>query len=411
MTQKLWREPFQIAMAKRRNRHAVKRYHIVTFVSIGLVCAVLVATLSLVLLSRTSTFAHGVNITSRSAHASTIRDLNQMREVGSTAVIVDGQGHTQAVDANPYGVAIAPPTTPAGAPGSLRAGDIVVTNIGGEDHGTTLVRFPGRMGPGRLFNTLPMGTTGPADEAFNTLNGLDWVANVSANDIQIFKTDGTVAATVKSALFNKPWGQAFNGGLPNKQDGSVASFFTSNVADATIDRIDVIPGANNTTTFRVFQIGQLTRMGDETKIGMLWVPSIRAGDTLLKDVLLTLDPATNRIAAFPNSTTLKTTATRSTSPGMTLFQGKPLNMPGGLSMNPLNGDVLVVNLNDNNLVEVNLAHKRTIGIRQIDNVPVDAQTGNGSALFGVAATTDQRGNLVVYFTDDNTNTLNVLTAS
>ncbi|MGH2478948.1 MAG: peptidoglycan-binding protein, partial [Ktedonobacteraceae bacterium] len=123
-----------------------------------------------------------------------------------------------------------------------------------------------------------------------------------------------------------------------------------------------------------------------------------------------LDPAQNRIAAFPNSTTLNTTDARSTSPGMTLFQGKPLNMPGGLSINPLNGDVLVVNLNDNNVVEINLTRGRAIGTRQIDNAPVDLQTGNGSALFGVLATTDQRGNLVVYFTDDNTNTLNVLSS-
>ncbi len=379
--------------------------------SMGLVCAVLLATLSLALLSRTSTSAHGVDITSRFAHASTIRDLEQIIEVGSTAVIVDGQGHTQAVDSNPYGIALAPPATPAGAPGSLRAGDLVVTNIGGDDHGTTLVRFPDRKGPGRLFNTVPMGTSGPADEAFNTLNGLDWVANVSANAIQVFKTDGTVVATVKNALFNKPWGQAFNGGLPNAQDGSVASFFTSNVADATIDRIDVIPGPHNTTTFRAFQIGQLTSAGKETKIGLLWVPSIRAAGKLLKDVLLALDPAANRIAAFPDSTTLNTTAVRATDKGVTVFQGQPLNMPGGLTINPLNGDVLVVNLNDNNLVEVNLARGRSVGVRQLDNAPVDLQTGNGSALFGVVATTDRRGNLVVYFTDDNTNTLNVLTTS
>jgi hypothetical protein len=32
----------------------------------------------------------------------------------------------------------------------------------------------------------------------------------------------------------------------------------------------------------------------------------------------------------------------------------------------------------------------------------------GSALFGVAAATDAKGNLEVFFTDDNTNTLNVL---
>ncbi len=68
----------------------------------------------------------------------------------------------------------------------------------------------------------------------------------------------------------------------------------------------------------------------------------------------------------------------------------------------------MVNLNDNNLVELNLTLGKAVGTRLLDNVPVDAQSGNGSALFGVAATRDSRGNLEVFFTDDNMNTLNLL---
>ena len=92
---------------------------------------------------------------------------------------------------------------------------------------------------------------------------------------------------------------------------------------------------------------------------------------------------------------------------MTVFQGTPLNNPGGLAINPLNGDILVVNLNDNNLVELNAKAGTVIGVKAIDPTIVDAQ-GNNSALFGVIATKDEQGNLKVFFTDDNTNTLNVL---
>lgn len=400
-----WRDPFQVTMASKKGMRTTKRRQLVALISVALVCAVVLTTLSLVLLNRTNTYAS--NAAAHVPRVSTIDGLKSITMVGSTAFIVDGQGKTQAVDANPYGVAIAPASS--NTPGSLRGGDIVVTNIGANDAGTTLVRFPGKMGPGRLFNTTPSaGTKGPADQAFNTLSGTDWVANLGANDIEVFRPNGTVLATIKNALFNKPWGQAFNGGLHNRLDGAVSSFFSSNAGDATIDRIDVIPGKGGVTTFRVFQIGQLTRMGDKTKIGLVWVPSLMVNGKKLADVLLALDPALNRIAAFPNSTTLNTTVAKSMNKGMTVFEGKPLNMPGGLSINPLNGDVLVVNLNDNNLVEVNLTRGRMVGVRQLDNVPVDAQTGNGSALFGVVATTDQKGNLVVYFTDDNTNTLNVL---
>jgi hypothetical protein len=86
-------------------------------------------------------------------------------------------------------------------------------------------------------------------------------------------------------------------------------------------------------------------------------------------------------------------------------------LPGGWDneyIPPINGDLLVVNMNDNNLVELNLSQGKAIGVRLLDNVPVGAQSGNGSALFGVAAITDARGNLEVFFTDDNTNNLNLL---
>lgn len=339
----------------------------------------------------------------------TINGLNRISVVGSTAFIVDGHRRTISVDPNPYGVAIAPSGVPASTtPGSLKPGDIVVTNFGANETGTTLIRFPAGKGPGLLFNTMTNpGTKGPAFEAFNTLTGTDWVANFSANNVQVFRPNGTILANITNPLFNKPWGQTFNHGMHNPKDGSVASFFTTNTGDATIDRIDVIPSGNG-TTFRVFQIGQLTKINGGTKINLAWVPSLQIGGHHYSDVLLALDVAMNRVAAYPNSTTLNTTNMRSTSKGITAFQGKPLNMPGGLTVNPLNGDLLVVNMNDNNLVELNLSQGKAVGIRLLDNVPVDAQSGNGSALFGVAAATDARKNLEVFFTDDNMNTLNLL---
>ncbi len=80
----------------------------------------------------------------------------------------------------------------------------------------------------------------------------------------------------------------------------------------------------------------------------------------------------------------------------------------GDSVFPFNGDLLVVNLDRNDLVELNLSQGKVVGTHLLDNVPVDKGTGNGSALFGVAATRGNAGNLEVFFTDDNTNTLDVL---
>ena len=399
----------------------MKKHNLLLIISsIVLLCVALFAVSSFALLKFNATLASNAIYRTNQSYQNqsmamgnqpitTINGLNRISVVGSTAFIVDGHGKTISVDPNPYGVAIAPTSVSAStSPGSLKAGDIVVTNFGANETGTTLVRFRGRKGPGLLFNTMPNpGTKGPAFEAFNPLTGSDWVANFSANNLQVFRPNGTVLATITNPLFNKPWAVASNNGIHNTMDGSVTSFFTTNTADATIDRIDVIPSKNG-TSFRVFQIGQLTQINGGTKINLVWVHSLQIGGRHFSDVLLALDLANNRVAAYPNSTTLNTTTIRSTAKGMTVFQGKPLNMPGGLTINPLNGDLLVVNMNDNNLIELNLSQGKVVAVRQLDNVPVDAQSGNGSALFGVAATRDSRGNLEVFFTDDNLNTLNLL---
>ncbi len=389
-----------------KKRNLVKFMAVITLLSVVLAFAA-----SSVFLPHAETHASSTNYRSRYQPIRTVNGLTRISVVGSTAFILDGQGKTITADANPYDVAIVPSSAVTStAPGSLAAGDLVVTNFGANQTGTTLVRFPARMGPGRLFNTMPSaGTKGLADEAFNTLTKTDWVANTSGNNVQVFTPNGKVLTTITSPLFNKPWGQAFNRGIHNPQDGSVASFFTTNSANATIDRIDVIP-ARGLPTFRVFQIGQLANMGNQTFIAVKWISSLQVKGHRYSDVLLVTDPVMNRIVAYPNSTTRNTTTMKSTDKGITLFQGMPLQMPVGLSINPLNGDLLVVNAQKNNLVELNLSESKVIGTRMLDNVPVDPKTGNGSALFGVLATTDSKGNLEVYFTDDNTNTLNELSS-
>jgi len=415
-----------IPQGPKKKTRRMKRRKLIVIVSIALLLCLIVTAASAFALLKFKTTLVGnavyhnnpsnMNYQSQSMHANgnnqpvtTINGLTRISVVGSTTFIVDGHGKTISVDPNPYGVAIVPTSmTASTTSGSLKPGDILVTNFGANSTGTTLVRFPAGKGPGLLFNAMNNpGTKGLAFEDFNTVTGSDWVANFSANNVQVFKPDGTIKATITSPLFNKPWALASNHGMHNPMDGATGSFFTTNTGDATIDRIDVIP-SNNGTTFRVFQIGQLTQINGGTKINATWVPSLQIGGHQYSDVLLALDLANNRVAAYPNSTTLNTTAMRSTSKGMTAFQGKPLNMPAGLTINPLNGDLLVVNMNDNNLVELNLSQGKPTGTHLLDNVPVDAQSGNGSALFGVAAAKDGMGNLEVFFTDDNLNTLNLL---
>jgi hypothetical protein len=188
----------------------------------------------------------------------------------------------------------------------------------------------------------------------------------------------------------------------------VSTFFVGNKSDAKVLRVDVEEGSSGAApTVHVTQIAQLTVMdGGETKIDMRWVPVLKVGDHVLFDVLVVQDPALNRIAAISNASTLNA----ATGMGTTIFQGAPLKVPGGIAINPLNNDVLVVNLNDNNLVEINPAKASVVAVKAIDPLVEDDQ-GNNAALFGVTATVDKKGNLLVFFTDDNTNTLNALSAA
>ena len=394
-----------------------KRHIKTLLIGLGLLSIVLALAMTQILLSHGTTYAGGTGdsgivltpMTRPQAmtRTTTINGLNKITQIGSTAFILDAHNNTIAVDPNPYDVAVVPANTPM-MPNGLKAGDLVVTNFGANQTGTTLVRFTAQMGPGHLFNTMAnSGTKGPDDEAFNTMTGTAWVANMGANNIQVFTPNGHMQQTITSPLFNHPWGQAFNHGLRNAKDGAVGAFFSTNATDATIDRIEIISTAGK-SGFQITQIGQLTKMGKQTFIAAKWVPSLRLQGKMYSDVLLALDPAKNRIAAYPNSST---SAKSMTNAGITVFQGKSLKTPGGLAINPINGDLLVVNGGDNNLVEVNPAQGTLAGTRTLDNVPVNPQTGAGSALFGVAAVTDAKGNLEVFFTDDNTNTLNVLRVS
>src|SRR5258708_7637352 len=231
--------------------------------------------------------------------AGTIAGLRHLSVVGSTQLIVDGAGHTQSVDANPYGVIVVPAGVGTGH--GLAAGDLLVTNIGGEDQGTTVARFPASQGPGHLFNVqADDATLGPANVVVDARRSTVWVSNATGNDLQVFSAGGAVLATIQDAHLNHPWGLATN--LGGEDAPAAPAVFTSNVADATIER--VVPRAGTTgTAYTVTPIGRLGMAGDKTKIGLAWVPRATVRGRVMADVLFAVDPATNGVVAYPNAST------------------------------------------------------------------------------------------------------------
>ena len=328
----------------------------------------------------------------------TIVGLTNIQQIGSTQNINDANGNAIVANPNPYKVVVVPERL-----GRLARGTVLVSNIGNDGTtGTSIVEFQPFPSTGVQFNLANSALQGPADLAFNRDRLL--VANSKGgNSVQVLNHDGSLHASITNPLFNNPWG--VTSGFPHSPHGT---FFVGNKSDAKVLRVDEHEGSHGAApTFKVTQIAQLTMMdGGETKIDLQWVPILKVGAHFMFDVLVLQDPATNRIAAIANASTLGT----STGTGTTIFQGTPLNVPGGIAINPFNGDVLVVNLNDNNLVEINPGKASVVAVKAIDPLVVDA-AGNNAALFGLTATEDRKGNLLIYFTDDNTNSLNALSAA
>jgi hypothetical protein len=78
-----------------------------------------------------------------------------------------------------------------------------------------------------------------------------------------------------------------------------------------------------------------------------------------------------------------------------------LSTPENIAIDPTTGDLLVVNAGNNTLVQLNPSTGAVVGSRVLD-------TGAAGALFGLAVTTDAAGKPVIFYSNDNDNTLNVL---
>jgi hypothetical protein len=353
------------------------------------------------LLSSSSGVALGAPDKDDAVRITTIVGLNNIQQIGSTQNILDVNGNAIMADPNPYKIAVVPERRR-----NLPRGTVLVSNIGNDGTtGTTIVKFHPFPSTGKQFNAVASGLQGPADLSFDRDRLL--VANSKGgNSVQVLNADGSLFTSITNPLFNNPWGVTT--GFLHASSSPISTFFVGNKSDAKVLRVDVQEGSQGAApTFKVTQIAQLTVMdGGETKIDMRWVPILKVGGQSLFDVLVVQDPAQNRIAAISNASKLDT----STGTGTTIFQGTPLKLPGGIAINPFNDDILVVNLNDNNLVEINPANASVVAVKAIDPLVVDAM-GNNAALFGVTATADKHGNLLVFFTDDNTNTLNALSAA
>ena len=321
---------------------------------------------------------------------------------------------------NPYGLAIAPKTA-----GLITAGDLIVCNFNDgatntQGLGTTITGLHPVAGatPYLIANS-------PSLQGCNALTILPddsiSAAAFSANQNALVAADGTVNTPFSADTFANPWGEAY---APAVGSGA-AALYVSN-ADGTVDRITLAGDAQ--ASFTKIASG-FCASGTP---GAIYAPAGLTYDASI-DTLYIVDTSSYSVVAFANvsgigadgvvvqgqcssvtapPTPAPTFSGPSASSARVIANGGPFIAPLSAAL-LADGDLIVANSDIN------------IGAGQTPNQVVEVSpvlpggfvgqplqldsSGTPGALFGIVATTDGSGNQLVYFNDDNTNSVMLLT--
>ncbi len=336
--------------------------------------------------------------------------------IGSTVDPTNGDG-------NPYGLAIAPVTA-----GLITAGDLVICNFNNkppantQGAGTTIVGLhptPGANPGGNAYRIAQ-------DAMLQGCNALGMLPDDSiaasaftANQVALVSPAGTVATPFAADGFVSPWGLTYaaaSGGRP-------AAIYVGELG-GSINRIELNGDAQTSFT----QIA--TGFCGSGVAGSVFAPAGLAYDASI-DTLYIVDTSSNSVLAFANvsaigaggivvngqcnsvaapPTPAPTFSGPSAASARVVAHGGPFIAPLSAAL-LADGDLIVTNADIN------------IGAGQMANLavevspvlpggfvgnPVQLDSGNPGALFGLAATVDGQGHQVIYFNDDNTNTVMML---
>ena len=340
--------------------------------------------------------------------------LNRISTIAST-VPLNG-------DQNPYGVAVVPRTT-----GKLVEGDVLVSNFnnngsnGGEQGtGTSIVEVAPN-GHVELFAEIHApALPGPCPGGVGLTTALavlrsGWVivgslptadgtaATAQAGCLIVLNARGKVVETLSGGSINGPWD------MTALDMGGSAVLFVTNVLNGTVAAHGgVVAGGTvvrilHATPDETRDDGGMPReisrvviasgFGERTDPAALVVGPTGVG-LGGNGVLYVADSLGNQIVRIADALFRNTSA----SAGVMVSAGGSINDPLGLAIAP-NGDILVTNGGDGNLVEV------TPGGAQIAVKPVDATGIGGGTLFGLVVAPDRAG---IYFVNDGNNTLDLL---
>ena len=321
---------------------------------------------------------------------------------------------------NPYGLALAPVTA-----GLVSAGDLVVCNFNDgatntQGLGTTIVGLHPAAGatPYRIAQSASL-------QGCNALtifaDGSIAAAAYTANQNPLVDPSGTVNTPFSADTFGDPWGEAYVAAAGQNP----AALYVSN-ANGSIDRI-TLSGDVQTAFTEIVQ-----GFCGSGQPGAIYAPAGLTYDSSV-DTLYVVDTSSFSVIALANvsqigasgvmvagqcsSTSSAPTPTPtfsgpSASSATVIAHGQPLFAPLSAAL-LADGDLIVENSDIN------------IGSGQMPNLAVEVSpvlpggfvgqpvqldtSGTPGALFGVVATVDGQGNQIVYFNDDNTNAVMMMT--
>lgn len=321
---------------------------------------------------------------------------------------------------NPYGLAIAPATV-----GPITKGDLIVCNFNDgatntQGGGTTIVRLHPTAGatPQRIAqSSLLQGCNALSILPDDSISASAFVANQTP----LVTPAGTVNTPFSADTFAAPWGQAYvpaNGSNP-------AALYVSN-ADGTIDRIALKGDAQ--TSFSAIASG----FCGSGVPGAVFAPAGLTYDASI-DTLYIVDTSSNSVVALANVSSIgaagvvvdgqcgsvsapptpaPTFSGPSASSARVIAHGAPFIAPISAAL-LADGDLIVGN-GDINIAAGQMPNQVVEVSPSLPGgfvgQPVQLDTsGTPGGLFGIVATVDGSGNQLVYFNDDNTNSVMLLT--
>lgn len=350
------------------------------------------------------TVGTGVAAAAPRGHGSPQAGLSKLRDRTIGSVVAPNGDNT------PYGLAVVPKTV-----GRLTAGDVLVVDFtnraGVAAGGTSILQVNPSTGTTSVFFAgAPV--AGPVGVAINPVNDGVWIGDygsaqdgAGANDLLIAPTGKltatfTNATTHDAADFTGVWGQGVS-------DANGVSFYWGNAGNAgtgtgggDVWRLTPHPTATtpngqpvNSTYARVATGQAETPAGGNaaTAAG----PQGLAFDQA-SGVLYETNDANNTLYAIPDAATANGPQSATV-----VYHGPALDSPENVVIDPATGNLLVVNAGDNTLVEITPTG-RVVAARRL------APRRPAGALFGLATGTDSAGNPVIYYDNDNTNTLHEL---